>query len=187
VIRIRGNKVYIASAMVMLIFIVGTLGMFLLSLTASRPTNLGVTDGRLAPCAESPNCVSTQAEDHDHWIAPITYQGDTGTVIETLDSIVRQMPRTSVIEKSREYLYAEFRSAFFRFTDDVEFFVEAESGRIHFRSASRVGRSDLGVNRERMELIRSRFQSLHSGPDAMPKKLVAPLESKSARQGLFDQ
>ena len=73
------------------------------------------------------------------------------------------------------------RSLFFRFTDDVEFFVEVESGRVHFRSASRVGRSDLGVNRERMELIRSRFQAMHSDPIATPMNLDAPLESQSAR------
>lgn len=179
-IRIRSSKVFIASVIVMLIVVSGTLGMFLLSLTASQPTNLGVTDGRLAPCPESPNCVSTQAEDHDHWIAPMTYQGDTETVIETLESIVRQMPRTRVIEKSQNYLSAEFRSAFFQFTDDVEFFVEAESGRIHFRSASRVGRSDLGVNRERMEFIRNQFQSIHSGSVAKPMKRDAPLDSHSA-------
>ncbi|MDA1230731.1 MAG: DUF1499 domain-containing protein [Planctomycetota bacterium] len=122
---------------------------------ASRPSYLGVRDGRLAPCLDSPNCVSTQAEDHEHWIAPLTCSLLSDNVINLLETIVRQYPRTRVIEKTQDYLYVEFRSAFFRFTDDVEFYVEAESGRVHFRSASRVGRSDLGVNRARMERIRS--------------------------------
>ena len=135
------------------------MGLFLVSLLASRPSNLGVHDGRLAGCPDSPNCVSTQAEDHDHWIAPLTYQGDE-SVIETLERIVEQLPRTRVIRKTQDYLYVEFRSASFRFVDDVEFFVEAESGRVHLRSASRVGHSDMGVNRERIELIRSLFQEL---------------------------
>ncbi len=81
-------------------------------------------------------------------------------VIETLAQIVGQLRHTRVIEKSTHYLHAEFRSGFFRFVDDVEFYVEAESGRVHFRSASRVGHSDIGTNRARMELIRSRFQAM---------------------------
>ena len=166
-----------AFAILMLTLIAGTAGLFLLSLTASRPSNLGVRDGRLATCPDSPNCVSTQAEDHDHWIAPLTYQGNSDTVIETLEEIVRRQSRTRVIERTSDYLHIEFQSAFFRFVDDVEFYVEAESGRVHFRSASRVGRSDLGANRTRMELIRSLFQATQSAdttqqiPPATPPKL----------------
>jgi len=74
-----------------------------------------------------------------------------------LKSIVERLPRTEIIEQKDGYLNAEFCSAIFRFVDDVEFLVEPESQRIHFRSASRVGRSDLGANRKRMELIRSMF------------------------------
>jgi uncharacterized protein (DUF1499 family) len=134
-------------------------GMFLLSFTSSAPADLGVRDGRLAKCPDSPNCVSTQAEDRDHWIAPLTVQKNAENAIDLLDGIIRRLPRTQIIEKSPNYLRAEFRSAFFRFADDVEFYVETESGHIHFRSASRVGRSDLGVNRARMEQIRSLFQA----------------------------
>lgn len=173
-IRLRSRKVVTALAIVMLTLTAGTAGMFLLSLTASRPSNLGVRDGRLAACPDSPNCVSTQAEDREYWIAPLTYQGDSSTVIETLEEIVIQQPRTRIIEKSPHYLHAEFRSAFFRFVDDVEFYVEAESGRVHFRSASRVGRSDMGANRTRMELIRSLFQStqaISTTQPATPPKL----------------
>ena len=177
VIRIWSSKVLTAFAILMLTLTTATVGLFLLSLTASRPSNLGVRDGRLTACPDSPNCVSTQAEDRDHWIAPLSYQGDSDTVIETLEEIVRRHPRTRVIERTSDYLHTEFRSAFFRFVDDVEFYVEAESGRVHFRSASRVGHSDLEVNRSRMELIRSLFQSKQSTdatqpiPPARPAKL----------------
>ena len=170
-----------AFAIVVLTLTAGTVGLFLLSLTASRPSNLGVHNGRLAACPDSPNCVSTQAEDREHWIAPLTYQGDSDNVIETLEEIVRQQPRTRVIEKSPHYLNAEFRSAFFRFVDDVEFYVEAESGRVHFRSASRVGRSDMGVNRTRMESIRSLFQSTQSAATTPPIPPSAPLKLQSVR------
>jgi len=160
VIRLRNIKVPTVFAIGLLFLTVGTVGLFLLSLSASQPSNLGLRNGRLAACPDSPNCVSTQAEDYEHWIAPLTYQSEPSTVIETLAEIVGQLRRTRVIEKSTHYLRAEFRSGFFRFVDDVEFYVEAESGRVHFRSASRVGRSDFGTNRTRMELIRSRFQAM---------------------------
>lgn len=146
-------------AIVMLIAAACTAGMFLLSFTSSSPADLGVRDGRLAKCPNSPNCVSTQAEDRDHWIAPLTIQKNSANAIEVLEGIVRRLPRTEIVEKSPTYLRAEFRSPFFRFVDDVEFYLEPESERIHMRSASRVGRSDLGVNRARIEKIRGLFQA----------------------------
>ena len=160
----RSRKVLTAFAIVTLILTVGTAGLFLLSLSARRPSSLGIRDGHLASCPDSPNCVSTQSEDREHWIAPFTFEHDPDTVIDTLEEIVTQLPRTRVIEKSPNYLYVEFRSPFFGFVDDVEFSVERESRRIHFRSASRVGHSDMGVNRNRMELIRSLFQKTQSTP-----------------------
>jgi len=174
VIRIRSSKVLTAFAIVLLTLTAGTAGLFLLSFTARRPSNLGVQNGRLAVCPDSPNCVSTQAEDREYWIEPLTYQGDSDTIIDTLEGIVRQQPRTRVIEKSPHYLHAEFRSAVFRFVDDVEFFVEADSGRVHFRSASRVGHSDMGVNRARMELIRGLFQSTRKAATTSLNPLATP-------------
>ena len=164
-------------AIVMLIAAACIAGMFLLTFTSSSPVDLGVRDGRLAQCSESPNCVSTQAEDHDHWIAPLTIQKSLPNVIDVLEGIVLRLPRTQIIEKSSTYLRVEFRSAFFRFVDDVEFYAEPESGRVHFRSASRVGRSDLGVNRARMETIRSLFQSSQPASTTAP---VLPANSGSS-------
>ncbi|MFN9718471.1 MAG: DUF1499 domain-containing protein [Planctomycetota bacterium] len=136
---------------------VGALGLLLLSITAPRPENLGVKNGRLAACPSSPNCVSTQAEDREHWIAPIMIPASTVNPIDVLADIVRTMPRTVTVERNSDYLRVEFRSRMFRFCDDVEFYYERSSSRIHFRSASRVGYSDLGVNRTRMEEIRENF------------------------------
>ena len=155
----RRRRVPTAFAIVMLIIAAGTGIMFLLSFTSSPPEDLGVRDGRLAMCLDSPNCVSTQAENHEHWIAPLTIPQNSSNAIDVLEDIVLRLPRTQIVEKSPNYLRAEFRSAFFRFVDDVEFYAEPESGRVHFRSASRVGRSDLGVNRARMEEIRRLFQA----------------------------
>ena len=123
----------------------------------ARPASLGARQGRLAPCPSSPNCVSSQAGDEVHRVAPIPFTGTAGAAIGRLTQIVRSLPRSSVITSTEDYLRAEFRSAVFRFVDDVEFLVDEPSGVIHVRSASRVGSSDLGVNRRRVEAIRARW------------------------------
>lgn len=166
----------VLSAFLTVLFCVaaGALGLLLLSLTASAPGNLGVRNGRLAPCPSSPNCVSTQAEDREHWIAPISVTFQDPPVIELLAELVREMPRTKIVEQSDVYLRAEFRSRIFRFCDDVEFYYEKDSGRVHFRSASRVGHSDLGVNRTRMEQIRELFLSRVPSKPSSPVPSTAP-------------
>lgn len=117
-----------------------------------RPDNLGVKDGRLAPCKRSPNCVSSQADpaDREHYIAPIPFKG---SALE-LRKAVESMPRSTVVKEEGNYLYAEFRSRLLGYVDDVEFFYDDKAGLVHVRSASRLGRRDFGVNRKRVEALR---------------------------------
>jgi len=136
----------------------------LIGCQSTRPVNLGVKDGRLARCPSSPNCVSSQAEDEGHRVAPLNYAGSTGEAMAKLKEIMRSLPRTEVITESETYLHVEFTSALFRFVDDVEFFVDTASKVIHVRSASRLGYSDLGVNLKRIELIRTRWQETPPAP-----------------------
>jgi uncharacterized protein (DUF1499 family) len=139
----------------------GTTLAALFSFPGTRPDNLGVKDGKLATCPGSPNCVSSQApaSDSEHYIAPLAYSGDASTALATLKSIIQSTERTAIISESDNYLYAEFTSALMGFVDDVEFYLEPAAGVIHVRSASRLGQSDLGVNRKRVEAIRSQFES----------------------------
>lgn len=137
---------------------VGVAGTFVLSLTASPPKSLGVHDGKLAELPDTPNCVSTQTENPDQRMTPLAYDGSPKDALAQLREIVESMPRSRIVEQQDLYLRAEFRSAVFRFVDDVEFLVDAEAEQIHFRSASRVGHSDMGVNRDRMERIRERMR-----------------------------
>jgi uncharacterized protein (DUF1499 family) len=117
-----------------------------------RPTNLGVKDGRLAPCKRTPNCVSSQADpaDREHYIAPIAFRGS----MEALRGAVESMERASVILVERDYLYAEYRTRLLRYVDDVELYYDERLGVVHVRSASRLGRRDFGVNRKRVEALR---------------------------------
>lgn len=114
---------------------------------------------RFAPCPDSPNCVSTQASptDKTHAIAPIAYTESREAAHQRLLAVILAMPRTIIITTEPEYIYAEFRTRLLRFVDDVEFYLDDAAKLIHFRSASRLGRGDLGVNRQRMEEIRRRF------------------------------
>jgi uncharacterized protein (DUF1499 family) len=129
----------------------------LLSALARRPAHLGAESGRLAPCPHRPNCVCSQADDAAHRIEPLRFEGSANEAMKSLRVVLAAWPRTRVVTAADGYLHAECRSRLFRFVDDVEFLVDSEARVIHFRSASRVGRSDLGVNRRRMEGLRRAF------------------------------
>jgi uncharacterized protein (DUF1499 family) len=127
------------------------------SALAKRPDKLGVQNGRLADCPKSPNCVSTQATDAQHQIEPIPFDGAAADAIRRIKAALATLPGTKIITEKEDYLHAEATSLIFRFVDDVEFFVDKGAKKIHFRSASRAGYSDLGVNRSRMEKFRTAF------------------------------
>jgi uncharacterized protein (DUF1499 family) len=122
-----------------------------------RPDNLGVRDGRLAPCKRSPNCVSSQASpsDGEHYIAPIR-----GSMAAARDA-VKAMPRTTIVADKEnylyDYLYAEFRTRLLRYVDDVELFFDGQV--LQVRSCSRLGRRDFGVNRKRVEALRALIEA----------------------------
>ncbi|MBD2163356.1 DUF1499 domain-containing protein [Calothrix membranacea FACHB-236] len=122
-----------------------------------RPNNLGVNNGKLASCPNSPNCVSSQSTDAVHQIAPLTFTSTPEQAIANLKSIIESLPRTQIVTESPDYLYAEFKSALLGFVDDVEFYLDRNANVIQVRSASRLGKSDLGVNRQRIETIRAKF------------------------------
>src|SRR5262249_14745562 len=109
----------------------------------------------LAPCPSSPNCVSTRAHDEGHAILPIRYHKSRVEAKEALKEVMRALPRTKLVEEDEAYLHYEFTSLLLRFVDDVEFVFDDEAKTIHFRSASRIGYGDLGVNRTRMEQVRA--------------------------------
>ena len=126
----------------------------LLASCGGEPVALGAEGGRLTPCPDTPNCVSTREDEDDgHRIDPIPFAGSAEEAMIAITETVEGMPRTEVVGREGDYLRAEFTSRIFRFVDDVEFWVDGEEGLIHFRSVSRVGRSDMGVSRERMTKI----------------------------------
>lgn len=111
----------------------------------------------LPPCPSKPNCVSTQAADAEHRIEPIHYTGSTAAAMKKIRSIVESIPRAKIVKSDATSMAATFTTLVFRFVDDALFIFDDATKTLHFRSASRVGRSDWGVNRRRMEAIRKRW------------------------------
>jgi uncharacterized protein (DUF1499 family) len=129
----------------------------LMALMANGATEgeLQVQDHRLAPCPDSPNCVSSLGDSEKHAITPYRYEKPLAEAKAVLKQVFGELGRTELVQEEEVYLHYEVRSFLFRFVDDVEFLFDDATTTIHFRSASRVGYSDFGVNRKRMEEVRS--------------------------------
>lgn len=122
---------------------------------------LGIENGQLKQCPKTPNCVNSQAKDEKHFIEPILINATPLEAKNYILKILNELNQSKIIVVEDNYIRAEFISKIFRFVDDVEFyFYETKSSEliIHIRSASRVGFSDLGVNRKRIEQIRSKIK-----------------------------
>lgn len=121
---------------------------FLSACAGEPPQDIGVRDGRLIACPESPNCVSSYESSEEHAIAAL--DGN----LNQIQQILVAMDGANIVEQSNNYLYAEFTSSLMGYVDDVEFLYDAATNTTQVRSASRVGYSDMGANRSRVEAIR---------------------------------
>jgi uncharacterized protein (DUF1499 family) len=131
-------------------------------LSGKRPADIGVRGGKLKAPPSSPNAVSSQATGGYHQIAPLAYRGSQEQAMKVLKAIVESAPNARIVETKPDYLYAEYASALLGFVDDVEFYLDETARVIQVRSASRLGRSDFNVNRERVESIRARLAQARS-------------------------
>lgn len=128
-----------------------------LGLVACGAPPVARLDGRLPPCPATPNCVSSEpGTDADHAVSALPLPGDRPLyeVLDALEALVRAQPRAEVVARDADGIRATFRTPTLRFVDDVSFRVSPTEGVVHLRSASRLGRGDLGVNRRRAEALR---------------------------------
>ncbi len=144
----KGARILLQGMLIVLALVVG--GGIVLSMQSRTPPALGPLNGRLRPCPDTPNCVCSQAPASDvrHAIAPLGH-ARWQALRHAIEALGGHIDRDN-----GHYLHATFTSRVFRFVDDVEVLRDAQ-GVLQIRSASRVGRSDLGVNRKRVEAIRS--------------------------------
>ena len=124
---------------------------------APAPQSTGVTQGQLAPCPDSPNCVSSQAQKKSQKVDPIAMAEPLATAKAKMKTILNQLGQNKIVQEDPNYLHVEFTSMIFRFVDDIEFYFDTDHKLIHLRSASRTGRYDFGVNRKRMNDINFRY------------------------------
>lgn len=150
------------AAIAVAIILGGGMGLF----SGKRPDTLGAREGRLAPCPGTPNCVSSQAAPGDagHHIAPLFFTGPPAAAWTALLDVLRQTERCAVIRQDAGYLHAEFTSRLMGYVDDVEMLMDEKASVIHVRSASRLGSSDFGVNRKRIEAIRASLAARAAAP-----------------------
>lgn len=129
-----------------------------ISACTGNAVSTGLVNDRLALCPKSPNCVSSDAADDEHRVQPYRLKAAPGQVWQGLRDVVLARERTTLVSVNDDYLHIETRSAIFRFVDDTEFQLRAAEGIIAVRSAARIGYSDFGVNRRRVEEIREALQ-----------------------------
>lgn len=148
---------WIAITLALALVAAGQFGM----LRGTPPEDLGLRDGKLKRPSKTPNSVSSQADlwpDHPQRdyarIAPLPVRTDAASEMQRIAQVLERMPRTIIVRREPGYLYAQATTAVLRFTDDIEFAVNAANGVIDVRSASRLGGKDFGVNRARVEAIR---------------------------------
>lgn len=146
------KKIFVAIIPVLLF-----LALIVWARSSRPPESLGVESGRLAACPDSPNCVSSQASDTSQRVASFAFEGAADEAWADLKAVILASPRTKITNSTNTYLHAEFRSAIIGYCDDLECVLDAASGEIHIRSASRLGYSDMGANRKRVEALRTAF------------------------------
>ncbi len=144
----------VGAAVVLLLIVVS---LALRSALAKRPQRLEGGAQEIAPCPASPNCVSSRSTHAARRVEPLAFEGPPEAALRRLGDLVEALPRTRIVAAEGFYLHAECTSLLFRFVDDLELLVDEDASVVHVRSASRVGHSDLGVNRRRIEGLRARF------------------------------
>ena len=122
------------------------------------PSNLGVKEGLLAPLPDSPNAVSSQTDQVDKRVEPFPYSGNLEQTKALIKKAASDFGGAQILVEKPDYLHLVFTVPFIPFKDDVEIFFSEQERLVHYRSASRVGYSDLGVNRKRYERLRNLYE-----------------------------
>ncbi len=151
------------AVIVLLVVALGAIGAGQAGLFRSTaPNDLGVRDGRLKPPSNTDNSVTSQAAlypDHPQRaysdVAPLPLRGDGPATLAKISAVVAAMDGAQVVKSDPDYLYAQYTTRLMKFVDDVEFWYDPTARVIQVRSASRVGKGDMGVNRKRVEAVRA--------------------------------
>jgi uncharacterized protein (DUF1499 family) len=153
--------VYLVLALIVLVLLAAQFGL----LSGKQPGNIGINSERLKPPSNTRNSVSSQAALHPEntqlqyaSIEPLPLKnGNVANSMQALIAILKSMPGVTIVDAKPDYIYAQAQTKVLKFVDDVEFWANPAKGVIDVRSASRLGREDFGVNRQRIEAIRAQY------------------------------
>jgi uncharacterized protein (DUF1499 family) len=140
-----------------LMIIVAGLLLFQIYKNLSIPNTIGVESGEFKPLKESPNGVSSQTNIVERKVSPLEMNTSVSEAKENIKKLILSYENTKLIKESNNYLHFVFTTKGFHFKDDVEFYFDSENKIIDFKSQSRIGYSDMGVNKERYEMIKKDF------------------------------
>lgn len=140
-----------------LLIVLSLLAIHMIMKNNSIPNGLGVRSNQLAPLPASPNAVSSQTAETSRKVAPLPYLQNRAASRQRLLQVIQADLRTQILTEEPDYIHVVYTVPVIPFKDDVEFLLDDLEQAIHLRSASRVGWSDLGVNRKRVEAIRQQY------------------------------
>ncbi len=144
---------WLIGIVIVLVVLVG----FLFWKNMSMPKTTGMVDGRLQPCPKSPNCVCCCHNDKEHYIAPLPYTSKN--TLDQIQAYLSQHYNAQVVQRTPDYMHIVITTPTMHYKDDLEFAVDRQKGIVKVRSASRIGYSDAGVNRARIEALRAYLQN----------------------------
>ena len=151
---IRNMLITLLLLLLVMLLLLGGLRFFGLA-EGVRPDSLGLINNQLADCPDKPNCVSSYSASEIHTIEPLPYELNAVVSIKKITTVLQASNRITIITTTSNYIHAESKSLLLGFVDDVEVYCDDEKQRCFVRSASRLGRTDFGVNRKRIEQIRT--------------------------------
>ena len=141
------SRVYTRSTFIL------TCSLVLTACTGARPHNLGIVNSTLAPCPDTPNCVSSDSLDESHYVPAFKLEANSEQVWAEIKLYLDSQSNMEIVRELKDYLYVESTSTFMRFVDDFELHLREQNGIIAVRSASRYGKFDFGVNKERVDAL----------------------------------
>lgn len=139
--------------------VVAIIAIAMMAKNGKKPKNLGLIGGRFKPLSSKPNGVSSQAEDKAKKVAPLTFFETISDTKEKIKKACEAYGGQTLCEETENYLHFVFTTETMKFKDDVEFYIDEKNHQVHYRSASRVGYSDMGVNKKRYEAIQKNYES----------------------------
>lgn len=146
--------------LLVIVVLIGGLSITMVYKNQKTPENLGITSGQLAPMPSSPNAVSSQTDSEEKRVNPLSFKTDLASSKTAVLKALESYGSIEVLTNTSNYIHAIHTTKTMRYRDDIEFYFDESARVIHFRSASRVGYSDRGLNRARYNKLSSIYSSL---------------------------